>query len=136
MNRINHKLAEDKKLLSIYFTAGYPELEDTVPIIQKLEKSGEHSGVRTENGGRPALRRLPEARAAERVLKDTDGFLTVEENAGSTKETEPPKGTRASRTLARNRHRDRLLVDSKTSVGYRGPRWSSLPSGLFPSFVL
>ena len=40
MNRINHKLAEDKKLLSIYFTAGYPELEDTVPIIQKLEKSG------------------------------------------------------------------------------------------------
>lgn len=40
MNRINHKLAEEKKLLSIYFTAGYPELEDTVPIIQKLEKSG------------------------------------------------------------------------------------------------
>jgi len=40
MNRINHKLAEDKKLLSIYFTAGYPELEDTVPIIKKLEKSG------------------------------------------------------------------------------------------------
>jgi len=40
MNRINHTLAADKKLLSIYFTAGYPELEDTVPIIQKLEKSG------------------------------------------------------------------------------------------------
>lgn len=40
MNRINQKLAEDKKLLSIYFTAGYPSLEDTVPIIKKLEKSG------------------------------------------------------------------------------------------------
>ncbi|KKN02720.1 hypothetical protein LCGC14_1114910 [marine sediment metagenome] len=28
------------KLLSIYFTAGYPSLEDTVKIIQDLEKSG------------------------------------------------------------------------------------------------
>ncbi|MFD1096664.1 tryptophan synthase subunit alpha [Salegentibacter chungangensis] len=40
MNRINKKLQEDKKLLSIYFTAGYPETEDTVSIIQDLEKSG------------------------------------------------------------------------------------------------
>jgi len=40
MNRINQKLKEDKKLLSIYFTAGYPDLNDTVPIIQKLEQSG------------------------------------------------------------------------------------------------
>jgi tryptophan synthase alpha chain len=40
MNRINQKLKEDKKLLSIYFTAGYPALEDTVEIIQSLEKSG------------------------------------------------------------------------------------------------
>lgn len=40
MNRINKKLAEDKKLLSIYFTAGYPDLNDTVKIIQDLEKSG------------------------------------------------------------------------------------------------
>ncbi len=40
MNRINQKLKEDKKLLSIYFTAGYPELHDTVSIIQDLEKSG------------------------------------------------------------------------------------------------
>ena len=30
----------DRKLLSIYFTAGYPKLEDTVPIIEALEKSG------------------------------------------------------------------------------------------------
>ena len=30
----------NKKLLSIYFTAGYPALEDTVQIIQDLEKSG------------------------------------------------------------------------------------------------
>lgn len=40
MNRINQKLKEDKKLLSIYFTAGYPKLDDTVSIIQNLEKNG------------------------------------------------------------------------------------------------
>jgi len=39
-NRINSKLKEDKKLLSIYFTAGYPSLNDTVQIIQDLEKNG------------------------------------------------------------------------------------------------
>ncbi|AUC77584.1 tryptophan synthase subunit alpha [Olleya sp. Bg11-27] len=40
MNRINQKLKEDKKLLSIYFSAGYPSLNDTVSIIQNLEKNG------------------------------------------------------------------------------------------------
>ncbi|MEX0287576.1 MAG: tryptophan synthase subunit alpha [Flavobacteriaceae bacterium] len=40
MNRINQKLAEQKKLLSIYFTAGYPELHDTVKILEALEHSG------------------------------------------------------------------------------------------------
>lgn len=40
MNRIKQKLQENQKLLSIYFTAGYPALEDTVPIIHELEKSG------------------------------------------------------------------------------------------------
>ncbi|MFD1163459.1 tryptophan synthase subunit alpha [Hwangdonia seohaensis] len=40
MNRINQKLQENKKLLSIYFTAGYPNLDDTAPIIQDLEKNG------------------------------------------------------------------------------------------------
>ena len=39
-NRIKSKLQEDKKLLSIYFTAGYPSLNDTVQIIQDLEKNG------------------------------------------------------------------------------------------------
>jgi len=41
MNRIN-KLFQEKKerLLSVYFTAGYPNLEDTVPIIQELVKNG------------------------------------------------------------------------------------------------
>ena len=37
MNRINKKLQEDKKLLSIYFTAGFPQLSDTVSIIKELE---------------------------------------------------------------------------------------------------
>ncbi len=39
-NRIVDKLNEEKKLLSIYFTAGYPNLEDTGKIIQELEKNG------------------------------------------------------------------------------------------------
>ncbi len=40
MNRINQKLFKDGKILSIYFTAGYPKLEDTVSIIKNLERSG------------------------------------------------------------------------------------------------
>ncbi|CAM3704162.1 tryptophan synthase subunit alpha [Flavobacterium gelidilacus] len=40
MNRINKTLQQDNKLLSIYFTAGYPKLIDTVSIIQELEKNG------------------------------------------------------------------------------------------------
>ncbi len=40
MNRIQQKLSENKKLLSIYFTAGYPKLDDTVEILQQLEKNG------------------------------------------------------------------------------------------------
>lgn len=40
MNRINQKLAENKKILSIYFTAGFPELTDTKKIIENLEDSG------------------------------------------------------------------------------------------------
>jgi len=31
---------KDKNILSIYFTAGYPQLTDTVKIISQLEKSG------------------------------------------------------------------------------------------------
>ena len=40
MNRINKKLNEDKKLLSIYFTAGYPSLNDTTTVIKELEGNG------------------------------------------------------------------------------------------------
>ena len=40
MNRINQKLQENKKLISIYFTAGYPNLNDTETIIKNLEASG------------------------------------------------------------------------------------------------
>ena len=39
-NRITSKLKEDKKLLSIYFTAGYPSLNNTVKIIEDLENNG------------------------------------------------------------------------------------------------
>ncbi len=47
MNRIQNKLSEKnlpagnaEKLLSIYFTAGFPKLDDTVEILQQLEKNG------------------------------------------------------------------------------------------------
>ncbi|MGI9530834.1 tryptophan synthase subunit alpha [Lutimonas sp.] len=46
MNRIEQAIAAQRsndtegKLLSIYFTAGYPNLEDTVEVIKILEKSG------------------------------------------------------------------------------------------------
>lgn len=40
MNRIIEKLKEPQKLLSIYFTAGYPQLNDTVSIIKTLENKG------------------------------------------------------------------------------------------------
>ena len=40
MNRISKQLRKDKKLLSIYFTAGFPELDDTVSILQELEENG------------------------------------------------------------------------------------------------
>ena len=38
MNRIQKKLKEEKKILSVYFTAGFPRLDDTKKIISKLEK--------------------------------------------------------------------------------------------------
>ena len=40
MNRIKQKLQEDKKIFSVYFSAGYPSLNDTIQIIQDLEKNG------------------------------------------------------------------------------------------------
>lgn len=40
MNRILQTLQKDKKLLSIYFTAGFPELSDTVTILHALQKEG------------------------------------------------------------------------------------------------
>src|SRR5205085_11835630 len=41
MNRLN-KLFQNKKenLLSIYFTAGFPELNSTIAIAEALEKAG------------------------------------------------------------------------------------------------
>jgi len=41
MNRINKLFQEkEKNILSVYFTAGYPKLDDTVPVIQELVKNG------------------------------------------------------------------------------------------------
>ena len=40
MNRIDNKFKEKKNLLSIYFSAGHPQLEDTVTIIKNLQASG------------------------------------------------------------------------------------------------
>ncbi|MFL2629649.1 MAG: tryptophan synthase subunit alpha [Flavobacteriaceae bacterium] len=40
MNRIDKIFLRKEKLISIYFTAGYPNLNDTIPIIKKLQKAG------------------------------------------------------------------------------------------------
>ena len=40
MNRIDQTFQKKQKLLSIYFSAGHPELEDTLPILQALQDSG------------------------------------------------------------------------------------------------
>ena len=41
MNRINKLFQKkNKKILSIYFTAGYPKINDTVDIIKALDKNG------------------------------------------------------------------------------------------------
>ena len=39
-NRIRKSMEKQEKLLSIYFTAGYPALNDTIPIVESLEKEG------------------------------------------------------------------------------------------------
>lgn len=41
MNRINQLFQQkDRNILSVYFTAGFPELEDTVPILRALQSQG------------------------------------------------------------------------------------------------
>ncbi len=40
MNRIQSVLEQDRKLLSIYFTAGFPNLNDTVSILTQLQDAG------------------------------------------------------------------------------------------------
>jgi tryptophan synthase alpha chain len=40
MKKINSLLVEKNNLLSIYFTCGFPKLDDTVKVISELEKSG------------------------------------------------------------------------------------------------
>ncbi len=40
MNRINELFKNKKKVLSVYFTAGFPALEDTVPVLTGLLNAG------------------------------------------------------------------------------------------------
>lgn len=43
MNRIDRLFSETKRdILSVYTTAGYPELGDTVPVLEALQKHGAH----------------------------------------------------------------------------------------------
>jgi tryptophan synthase alpha chain len=39
-NRINKRMTDPKKVLSIYFTAGYPAKEDTTLVLQSLQDEG------------------------------------------------------------------------------------------------
>lgn len=40
MNRIQKALGQNKKLLNLYFTAGYPAINDTMSILTQLQNSG------------------------------------------------------------------------------------------------
>lgn len=40
MNRIDQLIQEKEGILSVYFTAGYPSLDDTLSILQHLEAAG------------------------------------------------------------------------------------------------
>ncbi len=40
MNRIKNAFLQDKKLVSVYFTAGFPQRDDTVGIIKSLQEHG------------------------------------------------------------------------------------------------
>ena len=41
MNRIDQLFQQKKEnILSVYFTAGYPQLDDTIRVMQALEKEG------------------------------------------------------------------------------------------------
>ena len=40
MNRIDYTLSEKQKILNIYFTAGYPKMEDTIRIARSLQEGG------------------------------------------------------------------------------------------------
>ena len=39
MNRINQVFKNSKDILSIYFTSGFPKLDDTLEIIKELDSS-------------------------------------------------------------------------------------------------
>ncbi len=40
MNRINTLFQEKKNILSIYYTAGYPNIDDTMPVLEALQEGG------------------------------------------------------------------------------------------------
>lgn len=40
MNRINRLFENQKDILTMFFTAGFPDLEDTIPVLKSLEKGG------------------------------------------------------------------------------------------------
>lgn len=40
MNRLNKLFQEKKDILSVYYTAGFPNLEDTVPVLKALQDEG------------------------------------------------------------------------------------------------
>ena len=54
MNRIDQTFKKNEKLLSIYFSAGHPELEDTLPILEALQDSGVDEDLK-KSCGRPGL---------------------------------------------------------------------------------
>ena len=82
MNRIKAKLQDQKKLLSIYFTAGYPQLQDTVATIQNLEKNGVDMIVVSNHGGRAQVDARGTIEVLPEVVAAVNGRIPVMVDGG------------------------------------------------------
>ena len=72
MNRISKTLKEKDNILSIYFTAGFPELNSTIEIIKNLVSAGvdmiEINTAAYAEGETTALERIKKAAVLSREL--------------------------------------------------------------------
>lgn len=91
MNRINELLEKKKKgIFSVYYTAGFPNLDDTLPILKELQKQGVDivevgipfsdpiaDGVVIQNSGSIALKNGMSLNVLFDQLKDMRKEITI-----------------------------------------------------------